>query len=362
MTELSPITVQLGARSYPIYVGEGNLETIGDRLRATQVGARTAVVTNQTVAKLYCGATVKSLASAGFEVATIEVPDGEEHKNLAWLAFLYERMIQARLERNSSVVALGGGVVGDLTGFAAATFLRGIVYVQLPTTLLAQVDSSIGGKTGVNLAAGKNLIGAFHHPRLVIADTEVLASLPRREFLAGIAEVIKYAVILSPELFDYLEEHLGRLIQQDRESVARVVHACAQLKALVVAEDETESDYRAILNFGHTLGHAIESLTEYREFLHGEAVAIGMAFATRLSVVRGMLEREVGERVIKLIERAGLPSEIPRDLRPRALAIAVEADKKRNDGRVKFVCLEGLGSTQFVHLSTEELNKVLEAA
>jgi 3-dehydroquinate synthase len=360
MTELDPISVQLGARSYPIYVGQGNLATVGERLRATQVGPRTAIVTNQTVARLYGRQTARALGSVGFDVATIEVPDGEEHKNLAWVAFLYEKMIEARLERSSAVVALGGGVVGDLTGFAAATFLRGIVYVQVPTTLLAQVDSSIGGKTGVNLAAGKNLIGAFHHPRLVIADIELLRSLPRREFLAGLAEVIKYAIILSPELFSYLEENLGKMIQQDGETIGHVVHACAQLKALVVAEDERESDYRAILNFGHTIGHAIETLTEYGEFLHGEAVAIGMAFAVRLSMARGMLDGAVGERVIKLIHRAGLPIEIPRDLRPSALAIAVEADKKRNDGRVKFVCLEGIGNTRFALLSTEELNQALE--
>jgi 3-dehydroquinate synthase len=361
MREQPAITVQLGARSYSIYVGSGNLPTLGERLRAVSAGKRAAIVTNPTVGRFYGEPAADTLRGAGFELQTIEVPDGEEHKNLAWLAFLYDKFIEARLERSSLVIALGGGVVGDLTGFAAATFLRGIRYAQVPTTLLAQVDASIGGKTGVNLAAGKNLIGAFHHPRLVIADVELLASLPRREFLSGLAEVVKYGIILSPELFQYIEQHVTDLVQQDSITLCNVVHSCAQLKALVVAEDEMESDYRAILNFGHTLGHAIEKLTEYRELLHGEAVAIGMVFAIRVSIVRDMLEARVGERVIALLDRLGLPTEIPSDLRPSALALAVETDKKRGDGRVKFVCLEDLGLTRFEFLSTEELQQMLEA-
>jgi len=259
------------------------------------------------------------------------------------------------------VVALGGGVVGDLAGFVAATFLRGIDLVQVPTTLVAQIDSSIGGKTGVDLAAGKNLIGAFHHPRLVVADTAALATLPTRELRAGLAEVIKTGVILSPELVCFLEDNHRVVLGLDEEAMLFLVESCAQLKALVVAEDETEGDYRAILNFGHTLGHAVETLTEYRSFLHGEAVALGMAFAVRLSVHRGFLAQDAAERVIDLLTLYGLPTEIPKDLSHSALALAVEADKKRSQGRVKFVCVEEIGRTKFEMLSTEELLAALEA-
>jgi 3-dehydroquinate synthase len=358
--ELPPIVVQLGARSYSIHVGAGMLESLGARLRALGVGTRVALVTNPTVLRICGDRARESLAQAGFDVVTIEVPDGEEHKNLAWLAFVYDRLIEARVERGSALVALGGGVVGDLTGFAAATYLRGVPCIQAPTTLLAQVDASIGGKTAVNVAAGKNLIGAFHHPRMVLADTGLLEALPPPEYRSGLAEVVKYAVILAPELFDYLEDKAADVLARDPECLDYVVHTCAQLKALVVAEDETESDYRSVLNFGHTLGHAVEALSEYRGVRHGEAVAIGMAFAARLSIDRGMLDPAVGRRVVALLTRFDLPSEIPNDLTPAALALAVESDKKRAGGRVKFVCLEDLGRTRFEMLSTEELQRALE--
>jgi 3-dehydroquinate synthase len=318
------------------------------------------LITNPTVDDLYGERVRASLAAAGFQTATIQVPDGEEHKNLAWLAFVYEKLIEARLDRGSTAVALGGGVVGDLAGFAAATFLRGIALVQVPTTLVAQIDSSIGGKTGVDLAAGKNLIGAFHHPRLVLADTATLETLPPRELRAGLAEAIKTGVILAPDLVRFLEENHRAVLRAERDALLFLVHSCAQLKALVVSEDETESDYRAILNFGHTLGHAIETLTEYRTWLHGEAVAMGMAFAVRLSVQQGLLERAAAERVIALLTLYGLPTEIPSDLNRSALALAVEADKKRSEGRVKFVCLTEIGRTRFERLSTEELLTALE--
>jgi len=354
------VTVQLGKRSYPIHVGHGTLDSLGERLRPLGLGSRVALITNPTVDALYGERVRTSLAKAGFLPATIQVPDGEEHKNLAWLAFIYDKLIEAGLDRGSAALALGGGVVGDLAGFAAATFLRGIDLIQVPTTLVAQIDSSIGGKTGVDLAAGKNLIGAFHHPRLVLADTATLATLPARELRAGLAEAIKTGVILAPDLVGFLEQNHRAVLAQERGAIAFLVHSCAQLKALVVSEDETESDYRAILNFGHTLGHAIETLTEYRTWLHGEAVAMGMAFAVRLSVQRGMLDEAVAERVIALLTLYGLPTEIPSDLSRSALAIAVEADKKRSEGRVKFVCLTEIGRTRFERLTTEELQTALE--
>jgi 3-dehydroquinate synthase len=298
---------------------------------------------------------VTALAGAGFDPAIIQIPDGEEHKNLAWLAFVYDRLIDAGIDRGGAVVALGGGVVGDLAGFAAATYLRGVACVQVPTTLLAQIDASIGGKTGINHAAGKNLLGAFKQPRFVLSDVDCLLTLPRREYVAGLAEVVKTGAILDAELFALLEEELPALLKQDRDLMVRVVRRCAQLKAIVVSEDETEGDYRAILNFGHTLGHAIESLTEYTTFLHGEAVAIGMVAAVRVSRRLGLCDDETVDRVTRLVERCGLPMEIPGDLRREALALAMRTDKKALGGTIKFVCLEAIGRTKFERLTCEDI-------
>ena len=233
------VAVQLGARSCTIHVGAGILETLGARMHALGLGKRAAIVTNPSVERLYGERVRASLERSGFAPVTIEIPDGEEHKNLAWVAFIYDRLIEARLERGSVMVALGGGVVGDVTGFAAATYLRGIDFVQVPTTMVAQIDSSIGGKTGVDIAAGKNLIGAFHQPLLVIADTTTLRTLPPRELRAGLAEVIKTGAILSPELIDFLERNHRQVLDLDDAAIRFVVECCAQLKALVVAEDET---------------------------------------------------------------------------------------------------------------------------
>jgi len=349
------VTVELGRRAYPIYVGAGCLRELGGRLAATRCGSRMAVVTNSTVAELYLGRTLASLGEAGFDAAVIQIPDGEEHKNLAWLAFVYDKLIEAGVERDGAVVALGGGVVGDLAGFAAATYLRGISCVQVPTTLLAQVDSSIGGKTGINHAAGKNLIGAFAQPRFVLGDVECLRTLPRRELTAGLAEVIKYGAILDAKLFALLEEELPAVQRLDRDLLVRIVRTSAMLKALVVAEDETEGGYRAILNFGHTIGHAIESLTEYRRYLHGEAVAIGMVAAARISWRLGLCEEEDFQRIRTLVQRAGLPVEIPADVRGEPLALAMRTDKKARSGSIKFVCIEGIGKTRFERLTCEEI-------
>ena len=353
--KLETVTVDLGERSYPICIGTGILPGLGERLKQLGVGRRVALLTNPVVAAFYRDAVVRSLESAGFEAAVIEVPDGEEHKNLAWLTFLYDRLLDARMERGSAIVALGGGVIGDLAGFTAATFLRGVPFVQVPTTLLAQVDSSVGGKTAVNHAAGKNLIGAFYQPRLVWADVRTLATLPRRELLSGMAEVIKYGASLSAELFELLERRIEDVVKLDEELLIEIVRLCCELKAMVVRKDEREEDFRSVLNFGHTVGHAIEMLTEYREFLHGEAVAIGMAFACRLSSERGVCAPEKAERVVDLLARAGLPVAIPEDIDGRQIALAVGTDKKVSGGKVKFVCLEDIGRTRFEHLTGEEI-------
>ena len=349
------VNVELGERAYPIYVGAGCLAELGKRLAETRCGKRVAVVTNETIANIYLEPATAALVGAGFDPAIIQIPDGEEHKNLAWLAFVYDRLIDAGIDRGGAIIALGGGVVGDLTGFAAATYLRGVPCVQVPTTLLAQIDASIGGKTGINHAAGKNLIGAFKQPRFVLADVDCLRTLPRREFVAGLAEVIKTGAILDAELFALLEAELPAVLRQERELMVRVVRTCCQLKALVVAEDETEGDYRAVLNFGHTLGHAIESLTDYTTYLHGEAVAMGMVAAARVSQRRGLCDGETVQRLTRLINRCGLPVEMPKDLTRDALALAMRTDKKALSGSIKFVCLESIGRAKFERLTCEEI-------
>lgn len=353
------VNVELGARGYPIYVGAGCLRELGTKLAKSGVGARVAVVTNSTVADLYLAPTLASLEAANFAPTAIQIPDGEEHKNLAWLTLVYDRLIDAGIERHEAVVALGGGVVGDLAGFAAATYLRGVPCVQVPTTLLAQVDSAVGGKTGINHVAGKNLIGAFAQPRFVLADVDTLRTLPRREFTAGLAEVIKYGAILDPALFALLEEQLPALMRLDRDLLVHVVRTCCALKAMVVGADETESGYRAVLNFGHTVAHGLESLTEYKQYLHGEAVAIGMVAAARVSRRLGFCAEPDYQRLRTLIDRAGLPTDVPADLRGQPLALAMRTDKKAHGGAIKYVCLEAIGKTRFERLTCDEIVKHL---
>jgi 3-dehydroquinate synthase len=352
---METVTVELGARSYPICIGTGTLGELGSRMHGMPLGRRGAVITNPVVGALYVEPVVRGLEDAGFEPTVIEVPDGEEHKNLAWLAFLYDRLVQAHLDRQSPILALGGGVVGDLAGFTAATFLRGVPLIQVPTTLLAQVDSSVGGKTAVNHAAGKNLIGAFYQPRLVWIDVQTLRTLPPREVRAGMAEVIKYAATLSASLFELLERRIEDLLALDEELLIRTVTECCRLKAMVVSQDEREAGYRSVLNFGHTIGHAVEALTEYRRYLHGEAVAIGMAIAVRLSRKTGRCTAEVERRLLELLERAGLPVFVPEELLGPGLLLAVETDKKVSGGKIKFVCIEAIGRACFAELASGEV-------
>jgi 3-dehydroquinate synthase len=361
MKTMQSLTVNLGDRSYPIHVGTGLLERSGELLRQAGARGKVAVITNPTVAQLYLDPLAEALRQADLETAPVLVPDGEEHKNLTSLAAIYDRLIAERLERKSCIVALGGGVIGDLAGFAAATYLRGVPYVQIPTTLLAQVDSSVGGKTAVNHADGKNLVGAFYQPKLVIIDTEVLRSLPRREFRAGLAEVIKYGIIEDAALFSQLEQNIDKIVGLDRESLTRIVVASCSIKARVVEADEREDDYRAVLNFGHTVGHALEAATGYRTFLHGEAVAVGMVKAAALSVNHGFCDAGSLERVAVLIRRAGLPVEIPAEVSPRSLIQAMEIDKKVAGGKVKFIACEGIGKTRFHWLAPDEILRGLSA-
>ena len=349
------ITVNLGDRSYPIHVGENILPQAGELMRRAGIGEKVGVVTDARVAQLYLKPVEESLRHAGFKVATVLLPEGEEQKSLKSVAAIYDRLVSERFERGSSLIALGGGVIGDLTGFAAATFLRGISYVQVPTTLLAQVDSSVGGKTGVNHREGKNLIGAFYQPRLVLIDIGALRSLPRRELVAGLAEVIKYGIIADRALFALIEEKLDSLLALDKEPVVEVISTSCAIKGKVVEKDERESDTRSVLNFGHTIGHALESLTNYEEFLHGEAVAIGMAQAAAISTRQGLCDQQSLERIRRLISRAGLPTEIPARIRPAELVRRMEVDKKSAGGKVKFVLCRGIGATQFHWLAPEEI-------
>ncbi len=370
---MESITVHLGQRSYPVMIGSGVVSRLGPLLEKMNhlnhserrqgdssfergmTARRVAVVTDSNVAPHYRDPLLQSLTRAGYDPWVIVLPPGEQQKDLATLSLVYDKLIEGRIERRSPLIALGGGVVGDLTGFAAATFQRGVPFIQVPTTLLAQIDSSVGGKTAVNHPAGKNLIGAFYQPCLVLIDVDTLKTLPQREFVAGVAEVIKYGVILSPDLFALLEEQLDRLLGLDPVLLTSIIKTCCQLKAQVVEADEQEADYRAILNFGHTLGHAVESATGYERFLHGEAVAIGMAFAAKLSLQRGLCRAATRDRLVGLLQRAGLPVDIPPDIVEEHLRTGIGADKKVSAGKVKFVCLEQFGKTRFEVLSAAEI-------
>jgi 3-dehydroquinate synthase len=356
---MQTLTVNLSDRSYPIHVGAEMIERTGQLMQQAGLLGKVAIVTNPTVAQLYLDPVHEALSQAGFETTPVLLPDGEEHKTLKSLSTIYDRLVAERFERKSCVLALGGGVIGDLAGFAAATYLRGIPYVQVPTTLLAQVDSSVGGKTGVNHDAGKNLIGAFYQPKLVLIDVAALRSLPRRELIAGLAEVIKYGVISDRYLFELLEQNLEKILALDRELLTQIIVRSCENKVRVVEADEREDDYRAVLNFGHTIGHALEAATGYRQFLHGEAVGIGMVKAAALSVQQGFCDPKSFERITRLIKKAGLPTEFPPGLSVSSLVQGMEVDKKAADGQIKFVISEGLGKTRFHWLAPGEILNAL---
>jgi 3-dehydroquinate synthase len=304
------------------------------------------IITNPTVGALYLDAVRSSLDLAGIKVVVVEVPDGEQYKNSETLGRIYDGLIAAGLDRNGFIVALGGGVVGDMAGYAAATYLRGIPFVQIPTTLLSQVDSSVGGKTGINHPKGKNLIGAFYQPRQVIIDVAALDTLPRREYACGMAEVIKYGVVLDGTLFEYLQDNVELLLKRDKQCLVRVVKRCCELKARVVELDERESGLRAVLNYGHTVGHAVESLTGYTSYSHGEAVAIGMVAASRYSEKLGVATAEDTRRIAGLLAQFDLPTVLPPFERSR-YEDAVRRDKKAKDGGITFVCNQGIGKYHF---------------
>lgn len=335
--------LDLGDRSYPIHIGPGLLsrpELYIPGIRGRQV----MIVSNETVAPLYLDKVRQSLA--GFRLEQVILPDGEQYKTLEVLNGIFDALLEKRYNRNCCLIALGGGVIGDMTGFAAASYQRGVDFIQIPTTLLAQVDSSVGGKTGVNHALGKNMIGAFHQPRCVLADTDSLSTLDDRQLSAGIAEIIKYGLIQDADFFTWLEKHMQQLLERDTDTLIYAIEKSCQCKADIVAVDERESGNRALLNFGHTFGHAIENGMGYGNWLHGEAVATGMLMAAQLSAKQGWLDNPSLDRIRKLLVKAHLPVEPPGELGREHFLELMSVDKKVLDGGLRLVLLDAIGTAQ----------------
>jgi len=334
------LEVSLGERAYPIYIGQGLLAR-SDLLRPFVKGQRALIVTNDVVAPLYLDTVLQGLSDVRCD--TLVLPDGEQTKTLQTLSLIYDKLLGERHERSTTLVALGGGVIGDITGFAAATYQRGVNFIQVPTTLLSQVDSSVGGKTGVNHPLGKNMIGAFYQPQCVLADTQVLKSLPARELKAGIAEVIKYGLIDNFPFFEWLEVNIDALVAGDQALLAEAVRVSCQDKARIVAADEKEGGVRALLNLGHTFGHAIENAMGYGTWLHGEAVAAGMVMAADLSARLGWISGADARRAKALIQRAGLPVTPPAAISVQDYMRLMSFDKKVVGGKIRFILMRGLG-------------------
>ncbi len=339
MTELC---VELGDRSYPIYINVDILDD-AEKFRPFVAGSQVLLVTNTVVDPLYSERLEKSLSFAE-TLTKVVLPDGESYKNLETLNTIFDALLSAGHNRRTTLIALGGGVVGDMVGFAAASYQRGVSFIQVPTTLLAQVDSSVGGKTAVNHALGKNMIGAFHQPQCVVIDTGLLASLPARELSAGLAEVIKYGLIADFDFFVWLEGNIDKLMARDADALSYAIERSCQLKADVVAQDEREGGIRAILNLGHTFGHAIESHLGYGKWLHGEAVGAGMVMACRMSSKLGWLDGSVVDRAVDLIRAAGLPIDPPAEMSPDTFLKYMSVDKKVLDKTLRLVLLTACGS------------------
>ncbi len=357
----SVIHVSLPQQSYDIAIASGGLSRLGQFMTApTQplaLGRKVLVVSNPQVFRHYGQTVIDSLSKAGFEIASCSLPAGERYKTLNSVQKIYDAALETRLERSSTIVALGGGVVGDMAGFAAATWLRGINVVQVPTSLLAMVDAAVGGKTGVNHPKGKNLIGAFHQPRLVLIDPEVLQTLPKREFQAGMAEVIKYGVIWDKELFNRLEQcdRLDQLRYLQPELLLEILLRSCQAKVDVVTKDEKEEGLRTILNYGHTIGHAIESLGKYRHFNHGEAVALGMVAVGQIAVDLELWDQHSALRQLSLVQKAGLPTQLPQTIDAPAVLPLLQTDKKVESGQVRFILPTKIGAATISNQVSPEL-------
>ena len=342
------VEVELGDRTYPIYIGSGLLAG-GDLLRKHVPGNTALVVTNETVAPLYLDRVVAALSEGGeIRVETVVLPDGEEHKNVDVLMKVFDKALDARLDRQTTFVALGGGVIGDMTGFAAASYQRGVHFVQIPTTVMAMVDSSVGGKTGVNHPAGKNMIGAFYQPRCVLIDTDTLSTLPDREYASGMAEVVKYGLIRDADFFEWQERNVDALMARDGDVVVKAIERSCVNKAEVVALDEKEGGVRATLNLGHTFGHAIETGIGYGEWLHGEAVSVGMVMAADMSERLGWTDESIARRTLDLLKKFNLPVDVPECMTVETFEKLMAVDKKAANGKLRLILLKGdLGGCVF---------------
>lgn len=356
------VPLDLGDRSYDIFIGRGLMDEACPLL-SDYSGVRTLLITNDKVGPLYLETAEKSLKAKGAEVHTLVLPDGEEYKNMDTILTIMDKALELKLDRRSVFVALGGGVIGDMVGFAAAIYQRGVRFVQVPTSLMAMVDSSVGGKTGVNHPRGKNMIGSFQQPQAVVIDTLSLDSLPDRELASGIAEIIKYGLIKDAALFAWLEDNMERLLERDPEAIAYAVKRSCEIKADIVAQDEREGGVRATLNLGHTFGHAVELGLGYGQWLHGEAVGLGIAMAADMSLGLGWIDQDLRDRTMKLLERAKLPTALPEDhgMTPEKYMSAMSRDKKVQDGQLFLILLKGpLGSCVITKdFEKAELDKVL---
>ena len=353
MSELEVLTVELGSRSYPIYIGDGLLLDQG-LLKKHIVGDQVMVVTNETIAPLYLNQFIENF-SPDIEVKLVILPDGERYKTLEYLDDIYSALLENRCNRQVTLIALGGGVIGDMTGFAAASYQRGVNFIQVPTTLLSQVDSSVGGKTGVNHRLGKNMIGAFYQPKCVLIDTSVLSSLPERELSAGLAEVIKYGAICDLVFFEWLEKNMAKLLLKDVDALTYAIKISCEEKAIVVAKDEKESGIRATLNYGHTFGHAIESHMGYGVWLHGEAVSVGMCLAAKMSVEQKTLSYEDYLRIESLCRLAQLPTEKPVDMTASDFLRYMQVDKKNTSTSIRLVLLDAIGKAVIFDCADHDL-------
>ncbi len=360
MTE-TVVTVGLGERSYPIRISSGLLDKIGTDLQERRIGAKYGVISDDRVAALYGNRFIQSLTTAGIQAELITFPAGESSKHLQTIATLSSELAQRGFDRKDALIALGGGVTGDITGFLASIYLRGIPFVQVPTTLLSQVDSSVGGKTGVDIPEGKNLVGTFYQPKAVYIDLDVLQTLPQDELRGGLAEVIKYGVINDAEFFAFLEQNQEAIFALQQDVLTKLIARCCEIKAWVVEQDEREGGLRRILNFGHTIGHAVEAASEFR-LIHGYAVAIGMVTAAKLAVRSGCLAMEAEERICSLIAAYGLPVSIPSELDRKIIKTYLRNDKKTVGGRIFYILPERIGSVQVTdQIQEQDLDAVLNA-
>jgi len=357
---MEKVRVELGERSYEILIDRDILQSIGERLLRFSTGPKVGIITNPIVNEYYTEKVYNSLKKEGFDPQIIIIPDGEIYKEYFWAYHIITRLLELGFDRKSCIFALGGGVIGDIAGFIASIYMRGISYIQIPTTLLAQVDSSVGGKTAVNHPAGKNMIGTFWQPSLVWIDVNTLDTLPKREFISGIAEVIKYSIIWDKEFFSFLRLNREKILKRDKDILIAMIKRSCEIKAEIVSKDERESFLRAILNYGHTIGHAIENITGYSRYLHGEAISIGMVYEAKLSELLGLINNSTYMEIKNIMKDFGLPTELPSISEPSAMIKTILLDKKNVSGRIRMVIPEDIGRMKLNYeVKEDDLKKVL---